>query len=37
MNDLFNSLPDVFYALNVLITCGLVLLFMLIATNSFGD
>ena len=28
---------DIFYAINVLITCGLVLLFTLIILNSFGD
>lgn len=37
MNDLIYSLPDVFYAINVLIGCGLVLLFALIVTNSFED
>jgi hypothetical protein len=37
MNNLIYNLPDVFYAINVLIACGVALLFMLIITNSFGD
>tara|TARA_A200000159_G_scaffold155212_1_gene168777 strand:- start:1022 stop:1135 length:114 start_codon:yes stop_codon:yes gene_type:complete len=37
MKDLIYNLPDVFYAINVLIACGVALLFMLIVTNSFRD
>jgi len=37
MNNLIYNLPDVFYAINILIACGVALLFMLIVTNSFGD
>ena len=32
-----NYIFDIFYAINVLIGCGLVLLFTLIVLNSFGD
>jgi hypothetical protein len=31
------ELPDIFYAINVITACILVLLFALIITNSFGD
>lgn len=37
MNNLLKSLPDAFYAINVIGGCLLVLLFVLIVTNSFGD
>jgi len=37
MNNLIYNLPDVFYAINVITSCVLVLLFTLIVTNSFGD
>jgi hypothetical protein len=37
MNNLIYNLPDVFYAINVIGGCLLVLLFVLIVTNSFGD
>jgi threonine/homoserine/homoserine lactone efflux protein len=37
MNNLIKSLPDVFYAINVIGGCLLVFLFVLIITNSFGD
>tara|TARA_B100002019_G_C21265449_1_gene599178 strand:+ start:2962 stop:3078 length:117 start_codon:yes stop_codon:yes gene_type:complete len=37
MKKLLESLPDVFYALNVLVGCILVLLFVLIITSIDSD
>lgn len=37
MNRLLESLPDVFYAINVIAGCVLVLLFVLIITSIDSD
>jgi lipid-A-disaccharide synthase-like uncharacterized protein len=37
MNKLWESLPDVFYAISVMGGCVLVLLFVLIITNMDSD
>ena len=37
MNRLLESLPDVFYAINVIAGCVLVLLFILIIVNIDSD
>ena len=37
MTKLLESLPDVFYAVNVLLGCVLVLLFVLIITSIDSD
>jgi len=37
MNQLWNSLPDVFYAVNALLGCVLVLLFVVIITSIDSD